>query len=310
MQTNQDTPLGPITYTAEELKAAGLEPIPNAATEKPVQQQTASSGDARSSGPGNASPEASQKAAPKRETVEVKTGGEIQPLIPKSMDEAYRFARMLAMTYNLAEQYYKLPDDKLTGGVPVNIIDLATARAVHAIQLGAEVGMPPAQAVQSILMLNGIGTIWGDTQLALVQRSGLMIHFKEYDEGEMWEKYNPQNKAESVPNRNFAWVCEVQRKGDPGITVKRFTIHDAIHAGIWGKKTWATHPGRMGLYKIRAFSLRDKFADVLKGLTHSREEFEGETIDVTPNGSRITPEGSGKELAGLLEHAPAQAVNL
>lgn len=253
----------------------------------------------------NEKPMSAEKPKP-RNSVSVRSGAEIRPLIPTTLDEAYRFAKMMALTYNLPEAYYAAPRKEVIDDLAFDKIEVATMRAIHAIQLGAEVGIPPAQAIQSILVLNGIGTLWGDAQLGLVIASGKAEFIKEYTEGgNLWETIDKNDKSRNVPNRAYTWVFETKRKGSAEPSITKFSIADAIHAGIWGKKSWATHPDRMGKYKARAFGLRDVYADVLKGLAHSVEEFEGETIDVTPNGSKITPAASSTQLSALLENKPA-----
>ncbi len=127
-----------------------------------------------------------------------------------------------------------------------------------------EVGLPPMRSLQSIAVVNGTPCVYGDAQLALVKASGELIHFKEYYEGEFAQD-------------DFSAVCELQRIGDQEQTREKFSILDSKNAKLWGKTgTWQTHPKRMLRYKARAFALRDKFADVLLGLTHSVEEMEGE----------------------------------
>jgi len=229
-------------------------------------------------------------APPAKGQVVVRAGTEIKALVPTTMQEAWLFCNKMASSLNLPKAFYETPK-----GLPadltrnVNIIEMATAKALQALQLGMEVGLPPAQAIQSILVQNGVGTIWGDAQLALVINSGKAEYVREYTEGgDMW-----LDADKSKPNPNYTWVCETKRKGDDRPSFGRFSIEDAQRANLWGKRgasydgkegkasTWITHPERMGKYKARAFCLRDCYADVLKGLVHSREEFEGETIDVS-----------------------------
>lgn len=263
-----------VVYTPEEIAAAGLAPIQSqpAPAQKPIQQPV------------------QIPSIPSRQTVAVRSGTEIRPLIPTTIDEVYRFARMMALTYNLPQAYYDAPKKEIVGERPYDQLEVATMRAIHAMQIGAEVGIPPAQAIQSILVLNGVGTIWGDAQLGLVLASGKAKYVKEYtDGGELWEKINAENKSKNIPNRAYTWICETHRVGFPDPVITKFSVADAIHSGIWGKNVWATHPERMGKYKARSFGLRDNYADVLKGLCHSREEMEGELINATPNGSEVTP---------------------
>lgn len=242
---------------------------------------------------------------PVKGQVVVSAGSKIQGLVPTTIQEAWLFCSKMAESFSLPEAYYKkpkLPEGMKEDQLP-NIMNIATSRAMQAMQLGMEVGLPPAQAIQSVLIMNGVGTIWGDSQLGLVLGSGRAEYVKEYTENA------PMMLSDGKPNPLYTWVCETKRKGVSEPYFGRFTIADAIKAGLWGKtssggraSTWVTHPGRMGKYKARAFCLRDVYADVLKGLCHSREEMEGEMLDITPNGSAITPANSSTDLSKLLEN--------
>jgi len=140
-----------------------------------------------------------------------------------------------------------------------------------------EVGLPPMRALQSIATINGKPAIYGDAQLALTRKSGLLEVFEESYEGE-------------EGSDGFTAICTVKRRGDAEATVEKFSVADAKKAKLWGKVgPWVTHPKRMLRYKARAFALRDKFADVLLGLCHSVEEMQGEEmINVTPT-SKTAP---------------------
>lgn len=134
-----------------------------------------------------------------------------------------------------------------------------------AIYKGASLGLDAFTSLQRIAVINGRATIWGDTALALVRKSGLMTKFKE-------EIIEEGGKLKAV--------CIVKRK-DEEEHISEFTQEDAIKAGLWNQNTWAKHPKRMLKYRARAFALRDIFADVLDGL-YLKEEMEGEMINVTP----------------------------
>jgi hypothetical protein len=195
-----------------------------------------------------------------RAKIEMSTMSGSKALMPNNIDEAYRLAQAFSRSNFIPQQYRGKPDE-----------------AFSAIVLGMEVGLPPMRSLQSIAVVNGTPCIYGDAQLALAKSSNKLILFKEYYEGEEF-------------NDSFAAVCELQREGDSEPTIERFTVLDAKNAKLWGKSgTWTTHPKRMLRYKARAFALRDKFADVLLGLTHSVEEMQGEpNLDRQPRD--VTPE--------------------
>jgi hypothetical protein len=126
-----------------------------------------------------------------------------------------------------------------------------------AIQHGSEVGLSPMQSLQSIAVINGRPTIWGDAALALVQSSPACEYVKEYIEGD-----GDQAVA----------VCEVKRRGYPAPTVSTFSMFDAKRAGLAGKTgPWTQYPARMLALRARGFALRNAFADVLRGLVTAEE---------------------------------------
>lgn len=151
------------------------------------------------------------------------------------------------------------------------------------LQTGAEIGLKPMQALNSIVIIKGKPTLWGDAALALVKRSGLLRSFSEKITGEGDEMIAV---VRSVRELNSAWdeaECVVE---------STFSVADAKTAKLWNKQgPWQTHPKRMLKYKARAFNLRDNFPDVLFGM-HLTEEMYGEEplsapeSDVLPRNER------------------------
>lgn len=154
------------------------------------------------------------------------------------------------------------------------------------LQTGAEIGLKPMQALNSIVVIKGKPTLWGDAALALVKRSGLCEYCKEYFvlPGEYTEDGKVQKLSEiemqytnidDYPD-NLTAVCETKRKGEDEAVTRYFSVADAKLARLWKKPgPWTTHPKRMLPYKARAFNLRDNFPDVLFGM-HLAEEMYGE----------------------------------
>ena len=127
-----------------------------------------------------------------------------------------------------------------------------------AIYKGASLGLDAFTSLQRIAVIKGRATIWGDTALALIRNSGLMVKFKEElieEGGQMMAR------------------CTVQRQNEDK-HISEFSQADAIKAGLWGGNVWAKYPKRMLKYRARAYALRDIFADVLDGL-YLKEEMEG-----------------------------------
>lgn len=176
-------------------------------------------------------------------------------LMPNNIDEAYRIAQAFSKSSFIPRHFQGKEAD-----------------CFAAINLGMEVGLPPMRSLQSIAVVNGTPCIYGDAQLALVRASGLLGSFKEEYSG-------------SITEGNLKATCILTRIGDTEVVSESFDMTDAKTANLWSKQgTWKTHPKRMLRYKARAFALRDKFADVLLGLTHSIEEMQGEEVmkDATP----------------------------
>lgn len=138
-------------------------------------------------------------------------------------------------------------------------------QVLGAIMKGHEIGLNPMQAVQSIAMINGRASIWGDAAMALVQSSGLLTDVLEEITGE-----GEQMQA----------TCSVERKDRKTPTTRTFSVEDAKTAGLWNKQgPWKQYPKRMLQMRARGFALRDGFPDVLNGL-HMTEEVQDYPVSV------------------------------
>ena len=157
-----------------------------------------------------------------------------------TFDDAFRFAKMVSQSDFAPKDFKGKPESCLL-----------------AIQHGSEVGLSPMQSLQSIAVINGRPTIWGDAALALVQSSPACEYVREYIDGE-------GDKAVAV--------CEVKRRGYPAPTEAHFSMADAKRAGLAGKSgPWTQYPTRMLALRARGFALRNAFADALRGLVTAEE---------------------------------------
>lgn len=169
-------------------------------------------------------------------------------LLPSTFGEGMEIAKLIADS-DFAPKDYR--------GKPANVL--------IAIQMGADVGLSPMQALQNIAVINGRPAIWGDAALALVQSSGVLERFHEVFEG--------------TPGQdNYTAVCIAKRKGLPDEVRRTFSIADAKLAKLWGKTgrdgqatPWITYPTRMLQMRARGFTLRDVAADRLMGLILAEE---------------------------------------
>jgi len=158
----------------------------------------------------------------------------------QSFDDAFRFSKMVAASEFAPKDFKGKPESCLL-----------------AIQHGSEVGLSPMQSLQSIAVINGRPTIWGDAALALVQACSVCEYVREYLEGD---------------GDNLTAVCEAKRQGYPAPTTVRFSVADAKKAGLWGKSgPWTQYPSRMLQLRARGFALRNAFADALRGLVTAEE---------------------------------------
>lgn len=174
-------------------------------------------------------------------------------LTPSNLKEAMEYATIIANSAMVPKTYQGKAGDILV-----------------AVQMGAELGLKPIQALQNIAVINGKPSVYGDALLALVQAHSSFEDIKEwYDE-----------------KTNTAF-CRVKRKNQTEHTVS-FSIEDAKKAGLWGKGgPWTQYPKRMMQMRARGFALRDKFADALGGLITVEEAQDYQVVD-TPE-KDVTP---------------------
>ena len=162
-------------------------------------------------------------------------------LMPSNLAEAIEYAKMIAHSGMVPKQY-----DGNVGAVLV------------AIQMGAEVGLPPLASIQNIAVINGRPSLWGDAVLAVITSQPDCIDVQETS-GDGWAK------------------CVVRRRGRTPVECT-FTTQDAKTAGLWGKQgPWTNYPKRMLQMRARGFACRDAYPDRLRGI-HIAEEVRGYDI--------------------------------
>lgn len=177
--------------------------------------------------------------------VPLRAGGRVTAIVPQSVEEVFRLAKAIAAS-----------------GLAPNGMKSAEQITI-AIMHGAEIGLPPMQAVQRIAVVNGRPTIWGDAVPALLLSRGFLL--QEFVEG---------------AGDARAAVCRVIRP-DGATVERRFSIADARKANLWDKAgPWKQYPERMLQMRARGFAARDGAADVLAGLYISEEV---QDIDITPS---------------------------
>ena len=189
----------------------------------------------------------------------VAIGARPEPMVPTNLEGVWRLSELIAASGMAPKDMKEAP------------------QIAVAIMHGLEVGLTPMAALQSIAVVNGRPSVWGDGAIGLVRASGLLEDFDEGLNGE--------------GDKRVAY-CKVKRKGEKKVLERTFSWEDAKKAGLTSKTgPWQNYPNRMLVLRARAFALRDQFADVLRGLS-IREEMEDvaredDARDVTP--SRPTP---------------------
>ncbi len=168
-------------------------------------------------------------------STEIATQKQHFSLAPKDLDEAMRFADMLAGSSIVPKDYIGKPGNCLV-----------------AIQWGMELGLQPMQAMQSIAVINGRPSLWGDAMLALVKAHPAFEWIKEECDGDVA-------------------TCTIKRRGEPEV-VQSFSLEEAKRAGLTGKAgPWTQYPKRMLQMRARGFALRDAFPDALRGVVSAEE---------------------------------------
>lgn len=173
-------------------------------------------------------------------TTEISTQTQARGLALQSFADAMKFGETVASSEFAPKDFRGKP-----------------ASCMLAIQAGAEIGLAPLQALQSIAVVNGRPAVFGDAALAVVKASPVCEYVTESIDGD---------------GEQMVATCTAKRRGYPEATVVRFTVADAKKAGLWGKAgPWTQYPKRMLQMRARGFALRDAFPDALRGLVTAEE---------------------------------------
>lgn len=189
-------------------------------------------------------------AAPKAITeANVIAGAPLKSMVPTTLEGAWRMAQLLSAS-------------------PFTPKDMKDPQAcAAAILFGLDLGVTPIQAVQSIAVINGRPSIWGDLALALVRADARCEDVEETISGD-------GDKRQAT--------CIAKRKGSKP-TIRTFNVEDAKKAGLWNKSgPWQQYPARMLQLRARAFALRDAFPDILKGIGIREEVEDIQVRDASP----------------------------
>jgi hypothetical protein len=204
-------------------------------------------------------------------TALARTNNGVAMAAPANMSELWKFCQTLSSSDLVPKDYKNKPENVLA-----------------AVQMGAELGLHPMQALQGIAVINGRPSVWGDLMLALVQ--------SHPDCEDVKETFDAATQTAR---------CEFKRRGR-SLYIGEFSMADAKVASLWDKAIWKQYPKRMLKMRARAFALRDGAADWLRGLSSAEEQMDV----VEARASVVTErEPSKPHLAAVVEPRalPAQA---
>lgn len=216
----------------------------------------------------------------------ITAGASLRSLIPTTFEGVWQMARVISVS-------------------PFCPKDMGTMEAcASAIMLGLDIGLNPIQAVQSIAVINGRPSIWGDAALALCLGNTALCE-------DIHEEFHGD------PNKEDTWyaTCTAKRKGRAHPVVGTFSYADAKRALLWDKAgPWKNYPKRMLQLRARAFALRDAFPDIMKGLAMREEMDDVPDIRRDLPAGTLRPPGSGADgtdvidaVAREVKTEPAQA---
>ena len=161
-------------------------------------------------------------------------------MLPAQQADLFRIAEMAAKSALVPREFQGKPADCLV-----------------AIMMGAEVGLKPMQALQSICVINGRPSLWGSGARALIMASGLLESLYE----------SPPDEVEKTKTAH----CEIVRKGHAEPFVGQFSMDDARRAGLAGKDNYVKYGRTMLAWRAFHDAARKAFPDIYKGLAAAEE---------------------------------------
>ena len=188
------------------------------------------------------------------------TGSSVAAIVPTDIDGAWRFAGIVAKAGWAPKSYGKSQDAIMVG-----------------IIAGMEVGLPPLAALQSVALINGMPSLYGDGLLGVVRASGLLEDIVE----------TVERDSEGEP---MSATCRAKRVGQATWIEHTFTRADAVRAKLWNKAgPWTEYRPRMMQMRARGWVLRDGFSDVTKGMYCAEEAIDGGHLIQQGDGSYAPP---------------------
>lgn len=162
--------------------------------------------------------------------------------------EGFQIAQILAESQLVPKHYQGRPED-----------------VIVAMQMGAEIGLPPMAALQSIAVIGGRPGLYGDGFLGVVMASpqyAKHVEFYVTGSGEIVNSLTPSALSDDESRA----VSKFWRRGITEPFVGEFSIADAKRAGLLNKDVWRQYLARMLRWRAREFAARDGFAAELRGI--------------------------------------------
>lgn len=168
-------------------------------------------------------------------------------IIPTDFESVWRMSTVLCKTGMIPACFKDKPED-----------------TAAAIMWGMEIGISPIVSLQSIAVINGRPSLWGDILPAMVTKAGHRLD--ETIEGD---------------GATLKATCVLTRRNGHTVT-RSFSMADAKRAGLATKTgPWTQYPQRMVQMRARSWAVRDGAADVLRGLQVAEEQQDA-MRDITP----------------------------
>lgn len=183
-------------------------------------------------------------SAPKVPRPPILATDEVLPIIPRDLDEAWRYADMVWKSGTAPDSYDNDPQKIIIG-----------------VLASMELGVPPMTGLRGIAIINKRPAVWGDLAIALCQAKGVIESFDS-------------NFTGAEGQDDYTCHVSIRRRRQENPYEGKFSIADAKRAGLWmnaRKDPWVKYPYRMLFNRARAFALRDGFADCLAGLAIAEE---------------------------------------
>lgn len=155
------------------------------------------------------------------------------------------------------------------------------AAVLAAILTGREIGVGPMASLAKIHVIEGRPALSAEMMRAIVLSHGHEIWFDD-------------------ANTTRVTICG-RRSGSERVTTVTWTMDDAKRAGLDAKQNWRRYPRAQLEARATSELCRMVFADVLGGISYSREELDDGIIDIEPADD---PE-PGDEAKPITRKAPA-----